>query len=394
MSLVSGPVSFQRFLITGDMPTAVDDKFVNQVGERVFGHMPPLPDDSQIGWIGPQHLFETTIDADAITCGSFVQLGVRIDKLKVPPSVVKAYVQLEQAAALEASGRAFLNRSEQRQAREAALARADDEARAGHFRRMGAQPLLIDLEHQVAYLGSLSMGVADKVMQLFFDTFGCGLEPIDAERVAVRVAERAGQARALESLTPFSLVPPPDGDEDGTIDFAGAELGFLGKEFLTWLWYQIDSDANPLKVSNNDEITVMIDKTMRLKCDFGLTGTDVITADSPASLPEARAALRTGKQPNKLGLIVGSPLGEFRFTLDGERLAVSSLVVPEDDAEEDPRVRLEQRFELITDAGNLLDALFELYVLRRMARDWDRELRAMSAWARGKDAKLPRTASA
>ena len=123
MALVSGPVSFQRFLIAGEMPRDVDDKFIQRVNERAFGHMPPLPDDTQAGWIGPQHLFETDISAEAIACGSFVQLGLRIDRLKVPPSVVKAYVQLEQATAMEASGRDFLNRGEYRQAREAALAR-------------------------------------------------------------------------------------------------------------------------------------------------------------------------------------------------------------------------------------------------------------------------------
>ena len=45
----------------------------------------------------------------------------------------------------------------------------------------------------------------------------------------------------------------------------------------------------------------------------------------------------------------GGALGEFRLTLDGERLAVSSLILPENQAEQDPRARLEGRFEAIAD---------------------------------------------
>jgi hypothetical protein len=123
---------------------------------------------------------------------------------------------------------------------------------------------------------------------------------------------------------------------------------------------------------------------MRLKCDFGLTGTDLISADTPTALPEARAALQAGKQPVKLGLVLGASIGEFRLTLDAERFTVTGLVVPEPDGSDgDERGRLEQRFESTADAASLLDALYEQFLLQRVAADWDVELEEMSAWARG-----------
>ncbi|MCK4340498.1 MAG: hypothetical protein KAY37_02090 [Phycisphaerae bacterium] len=395
MAFASGPVSFLRFMIDGSLPTDITDKLVQAVNSRAFGKSGVQSDGTQSGWIGPRHLFETEIAAEHIACGPFVHLAVRIDRLKAPANVVKAYIRLEEETALQTGGREFLNRGEKRQAREAALIRADQETRAGGFRRMKAYPLLIDLEHQMVYLGNSGPSVADKVMQLFYDTFGRGLEPVDPERVAVRIMERARKTRALESLTPFTLVTPPEGYGEAAVGFAGTDLNFLGKEFLTWLWYRIDADEGPLKVRTGDEVTVMIDKIVRLKCDFGLTGTDVITADSPANLPEARAALRIGKQPTKMGLIVGAPAGEFRFTLDGMRLAVSGLTLPEDETEQDVRARLEQRFESITDVANLLDALFEMFLLSRTDRNWSRDLRSMSAWAAGQPEKTQlRAASA
>ncbi len=383
MAFASGPVSFQRFSITGTLSDDITDKFVEALSARAFGRSGTRADDTQIGWIGPHHLFETEIAPEHIAFGSFAHLALRVDHLRVPPNVLRAYVRMEEEATLEARQRAFLNRGEKRKARAAAALRAEQEARAGGFRRMSSCPVLIDLAHRTLFLGSLGASMADKVMQLFSDTFGAALEPITPEYLALRSADQQRQTRALESLAPFHLVAPPAGFGQPA-DFSGADLNFLGKELLTWLWYQIDADDEPLRVKSGDEITVMIDRTLRLKCDFGLTGTDTIMADSPASLPEAKAALHIGKQPTKLGLIVGSPLGEFRFTLDGERLSVSSLALPDDDTEQDPSVRHEQRFELITDLANLVDALFELFMLWRLGHEWDTGLRAMSAWAAGK----------
>jgi hypothetical protein len=85
----------------------------------------------------------------------------------------------------------------------------------------------------------------------------------------------------------------------------------------------------------------------------------------------------------KMGLTLGCPLGEFRLTLDGPRFTVSSLIVPEDESEEDIRVRFEQRFERVADTCDLLDALFELFLLRRTNRTWSADLHKMSEWATG-----------
>ncbi|MBK9119125.1 MAG: hypothetical protein IPM18_05925 [Phycisphaerales bacterium] len=52
-------------------------------------------------------------------------------------------------------------------------------------------------------------------------------------------------------------------------------------------------------------------------------------------------------------------------------------------------MRFEQRFESVTDAATLLDALFELFLEQRLGQRWDRELERLSAWARG--TKSPRT---
>lgn len=385
MGLTSGPVTFQRFWATGSLPGDVDDAFLAAVQERAFGRLAPLSDDTQVGWIGPGHLFETEIVGHKVAYGAYALLAVRVDKLRVPPAVLKSYVRLEEEALLQASGKEFLSKGERRQAKDTAQIRAEQELRAGQHRSMSSYPVLIDLANQTVYLGGTSSNLADRFMALFLDTFGVGLEPADTERVAQRLMQPAGRSRSLENLPPAHLIRPPDGYEGGGADFAPGYLKFLGRELLTWLWYQTEAGDGPLRVTNGDSVTVALDKSLRLQCDFDLTGSDVITADNPTALPEAKAALRVGKQVTRAGMVLGSPLGEFRLTLDGLRFTVSGLQVPESQqGEEDHHARLEQRFELIADAATLLDALFEAFLLKRTStRDWEMELRQMRSWIAG-----------
>ena len=388
MAFISGPISFQRYHCTGPIPEDVNDKFLAALNAKTFGKLAVLADETQCGWIGPRHLFETDIEGDVIAFGRFAHLGFRCDRLKVPSPVLKAYIRMEEEAALAGSGRDFLNRTEKRRAKDAALLRAEQEAKDGRFRRMSSYPVLIDLETRTVYLGNLGSAAGEKFMQLFADTFGVALEPADPERVATRLMLAAKNSRALENLPPSRLIAPPEGAETSGTDFTALDLNFLGKEFLTWIWFRTDAADEPLRLQKGDEISVMIERVLRLKCDFGLSGADVITADSPAQLPEAKAALAGGKQPTKMGLTLGCVLGEFRLTLDGPRLTVSGLVVPEDDSEEDLRARFEQRFERLADVCDLLDALFELFLLRRTQRDWNADLKQMSEWACGETPAL------
>jgi hypothetical protein len=265
-------------------------------------------------------------------------------------------------------------------AREAAQQRVDREVKNGAFRRSAAYPVLLDLDRQVLYSAAMGDVVHERLMGLFQDTFGCGLESAGAGRMALRIMESAGDVRSIEDARPFHLADPPDDDSNG-VGFPPGDSCFLGREFLTWLWWRADAEEAALRLSTGDEVAVMIDRIMRLECDFARTGTTVITADGPASLPEARAALAGGKQPTRMGLIFGSRAGEFTLTLDGPKFAVSGLTLPRDDEKRDRREHIERRFEQVADAGELLNVLYELFLRRRTSSDWPRELGNMRLWA-------------
>jgi hypothetical protein len=396
VGFASGAVSFRRYFISGAAPADVTDAFVQALHDHAFGrHGAADPDGLEFGWITPRHLFDNDITAERIAVGRFVHLALRVDRTAPPAALVKSYVRVEEDAALQASGREFLSKSERAQARETARLRADREAKNGAFRRIAAYPVLLDLDRQTVYCGHLGSAVNDKLVTLFQDTFDCALEPVAADRLACRLLEAAGGLDGLEHTRPFHLVREPDGYDGAPDDFDAGERSFLGKEFLTWLWYKVDADEATLRAHNGDEVAVMIDRVLRLECDFALTGTDVITADGPTGLPEAKAALTSGKQPTKMGLVFGGRAGEFALVLDGRGMSVSGLSLPDDDADVAPEARLEHRFEQIAEASQLLDVLYELFLRRRTAGSWSRELGQMRAWvANGRTPAVAQVATA
>ncbi len=221
-------------------------------------------------------------------------------------------------------------------------------------------------------------------MSLFRETFDTPLEPATAESIAHRIAEAAGDARAIEDAEPFHLIQSthlPEGDSG--FDFN--DRSFLGREFLTWLWFKTDTEDD-MFTAGNQPLAVMIANVLNLTCDFKVTGSDTIRADGPARSPEAKAALAIGKQPTKAGLILESQGDEFNLLFDGPQFNISSLRLPDSEAT-DTLARNEERFNHIKHVAGLLDQLFALYLGQRSATTWHALLNNIKKWATNTPAK-------
>lgn len=379
MGFASGPVTFRRFFVNGPMATD-SDAVVAAIKKCAFGHYGQRSADGvEVGWISPEHLFDANIEIEKIVFDRFVHCQMRLDRTAAPSSLIRSYIRMEAAAAMDAGGKDRLTRDERHRAKEAAMARAETEAKRGMHRRVAAYPVLIDLRQKTVYFGSLSPTALDAFILLFRETFDCGVDPADAERIAFRIMEAAGDPRSIEDAEPFHLVSPRMVEGDNGFDVN--DRTFFGREFLTWLWYRTDV-AEGMFESGKDRIAAAIVKTMHLDCDFKVTGSDTVRNDGPGSTPEARAALTTGKQPTRAGLILGGRSGEYALMFDGPRFTVSSLKLP-DPSEGDRHDQLRERFEQVTEVAGLLDVLFGLFLGRRASSDWADELAGMKSWAAG-----------
>lgn len=160
------------------------------------------------------------------------------------------------------------------------------------------------------------------------------------------------------------------------------QKAFIGKEFLTWLWFRSERD-NAVTVKGK-EITVEILGPILLDAQYGDARASMLKGDSPATAPEARTALLEGKKLKKAKLKWVREDVEWVFTIDGENFNVSGLNIPNPGKlpfEDYMMMRLEMALEFEEVLQELLEVFLEL---RLDAKPWKRELEEIQQWVSNK----------
>ena len=106
---------------------------------------------------------------------------------------------------------------------------------------------------------------------------------------------------------------------------------FIGREFLTWLWFKVESSDELQKVhSTFDKKTyhfdLWIEDYLIFESPSSMTHTQTLRGGTPSQSIEAAAALKTGKfiKQMKIGLSIEG-FGEFSATLSDSDLFPRSL---------------------------------------------------------------------
>ena len=160
---------------------------------------------------------------------------------------------------------------------------------------------------------------------------------------------------------------------------------FLGKEFLTWLWYFIDEEGGSFTFSNRDGKPIEADIWVDDKIAFESTGSDSakhsLNGGNPSSSLEATAALLTGKIVSdlKLGLKVNED--EFSFGLSWKDLSPKSVGLPKILNSSDPATAAVCRLDKLDLLFSALDGIFTQFVDMRINDSWeDESLENLRSW--------------
>ena len=103
---------------------------------------------------------------------------------------------------------------------------------------------------------------------------------------------------------------------------------FIGEEFLTWLWYIIDTSQNRLKAFDNEIEYLEIGNRIVLENRKKESTERITIKGDGASLEEGILALKKGALVTELSLKYRSSNNEWKFTIKGESLNLSSLTTP------------------------------------------------------------------
>lgn len=384
MGFSSGSVSFRRFVVTGKVSKTASQEMIDKLEEHILqpGEL-GMPEEEEWGWCGGRHVLDAKFSFDHNVFSDCLHFALRIDTNRFPGALKKAYQLMEEEAVAANNPSGFLSKSQKKEVKDSIGKKIEEEMKSGKFRRSKLVQVLWDLSSNTVY-STATGGSFEKLAELFERTFGLSLEPVSAGTQGLRLLEKRGKRREYEDFRPTRFALGPAGDsqfpEYPWVAKGPEPKDFLGNEFLLWLWYEADARNGTIKTEESGEIAILVDKSLDLDCSYGQTGRDTLRGDGPGRMPEAMDALKSGKVPRKVGLVLDINRQQYALTLAGESLAINTLQIPEIEEADSPRVVFEERITLLRDFCKGIDELYATFLKSRSAGGWESQTSQIRKW--------------
>lgn len=148
---------------------------------------------------------------------------------------------------------------------------------------------------------------------------------------------------------------------------------FLGNEFLTWLWFMIETDQKRLRRYDPDLVSLNIGSRLVLENTHNNAKETVTIKGEDANLEEGLLALKKGAVVTEIHLSYKTATQHWQFGLKGESLNISNLKLPETGPVETPEdlegVVIEKAY-LVEKVIGLINTLFSHFVKLRLSSTW------------------------
>ncbi|WP_319522728.1 hypothetical protein [uncultured Desulfosarcina sp.] len=159
---------------------------------------------------------------------------------------------------------------------------------------------------------------------------------------------------------------------------------FIGHEFLTWLWFTIESDPAFLRKADETLTSLTIGNRIVLENTINDASEIVTIKGDDAGLEEGQLSLRKGAVVVEINLSYKTENQDWKFTLKGENLSFSGLKVPETgpiETGDDIDGMVLEKIYLYEKALQLIRRLFYLFLQLRSTVQWkDDILPKMKKW--------------
>lgn len=161
---------------------------------------------------------------------------------------------------------------------------------------------------------------------------------------------------------------------------------FLGREFLTWLWFKSETEGGLFDLDDGVTAELWVDGTLTLTSDADDRRETITCSGENPRLREARFALSEHKKVTqaRLRLILGDDT--WLFALDSTWMNFKSLKGPKllRDPGEDPDGMFYEKMAVVEQPLAAVDAVYRRFLELRVSPEWkDSELPAIARWIRG-----------
>jgi len=151
---------------------------------------------------------------------------------------------------------------------------------------------------------------------------------------------------------------------------------FLGHEFLTWLWFMIDTDKNYITSLQKDMISFEINNRIVLENSLDNLIENITIKGDEAGLEEAKLSLQKGGVVTECNFSLKAGDHEWKFNIKGESLNISSLKSPETsqiEKKEDIEGVVLEKFYLYEKIVTLVETLYDQFIQIRITNKWEKE---------------------
>ena len=155
---------------------------------------------------------------------------------------------------------------------------------------------------------------------------------------------------------------------------------FIGEEFLTWLWYLIDTSQNRFNTFDIDIDSLEIGNRIVLENRKKETIERVTIKGDGASLEEGILALKKGALVTELSLKYRSNKDEWKFTIKGESLNLSGLTTPAmalPETDEDIEGFVIEKAYLYEKVFKFIEKTFNEFINLRISDSWNKSERQL-----------------
>jgi hypothetical protein len=391
-----GTLTFTRFFTQGALPKDLRRKFLEAAKLRVFE--PLKPEDEALeatGWCVMERPFDLELDSAKMFHDSFVLLGFRVDRYRIPGALLKSQISDEEQRQLARGKKTKLSRNEKLELKDRVVMRL----RKKVIPTSKAIDLCFHLDSGVVLFFGHSKRMILDFMALFEKTFGLALLEDSPHAAAARAELPRELERALKQIEPLSFSsgrkrlgkPSKPEPESEASDASASEeedllervesTRFLGAEFLLWLWLRAEIVSKPIPLPELGDFEVWLDNQITLQSDIDPNERVTVRGAAPSGSPEAREAVRAQKFPVRARIAIRNEERDFACVLVAHRFAVASGKIPAvltkdtDDA-------FQERMTLVERLCQNLDGLYAAFLRDRLSPLWKQAWEpAIVCWA-------------
>ena len=162
------------------------------------------------------------------------------------------------------------------------------------------------------------------------------------------------------------------------MEVARKDFSFLGREFLTWLWFKSEERNGSILIPGLGDIEVLFLRRLVLESGEGDYSETIVCKGFRADLKEGKTALREGKKIKEARIRLGLGSDEWEFTFKADTFLFQSMKLPDapsyaEEDERDREGRLLDRISMTERAVETMEQLFSLFLNKRTSPEWKSE---------------------